>query len=48
MLLVVALPINATHSIIGSAAPMDIGGKNMAGFSNPWKTGRKKFQALEK
>ena len=33
LLLVVALPINATHSIIGSAAPMDIGGKKMAGFA---------------
>lgn len=33
ILLMVALPINATHSIIGSAAPMDIGGKKMAGFA---------------
>lgn len=33
VLLMVALPINATHSIIGSAAPMDIGGKKMAGFA---------------
>lgn len=33
VLLGVAFPINATHSIIGSAAPMDIGGKKMAGFA---------------
>lgn len=33
VLLLVSLPVNATHSIIGSAAPMDIGGKKMAGFA---------------
>ncbi len=33
VMLMIALPINATHSIIGSAAPMDIGGKKMAGFA---------------
>lgn len=33
ILLMIALPVNATHSIIGSAAPMDIGGKKMAGFA---------------
>lgn len=33
VLLLIALPVNATHSIIGSAAPMDIGGKKMAGFA---------------
>ncbi len=32
-LIVIALTVNSTHSLIGSAAPMDIGGKKMAGFA---------------
>ena len=29
----IALTANSTHSIVGAAAPMDIGGKKMAGFA---------------
>jgi len=32
-LVMVSLTVNSTHSIVGSAAPMDIGGKKMAGFA---------------
>lgn len=32
-LVLIALTANSTHSIVGSAAPMDIGGKKMAGFA---------------
>jgi OPA family glycerol-3-phosphate transporter-like MFS transporter len=32
-LVLVSLTVNSTHSIVGSAAPMDIGGKKMAGFA---------------
>ncbi|MGE5085751.1 MAG: MFS transporter [Bacillota bacterium] len=34
ILVAISFPINATHSIVGSAAPMDIGGKKMAGFAS--------------
>lgn len=33
ILVVIALTANSTHSIVGAAAPMDIGGKKMAGFA---------------
>ncbi|MGC9451730.1 MAG: MFS transporter [Oceanipulchritudo sp.] len=33
ILLLIALTANSTHSIVGAAAPMDIGGKKMAGFA---------------
>jgi OPA family glycerol-3-phosphate transporter-like MFS transporter len=33
ILLLVSLTANSTHSIVGAAAPMDIGGKKMAGFA---------------
>jgi len=32
-LVMTSLTVNSTHSIVGSAAPMDIGGKKMAGFA---------------
>ena len=32
-LVLVALTANSTHAIVGTAAPMDIGGKKMAGFA---------------
>lgn len=32
-LVFIALTANSTHSIVGAAAPMDIGGKKMAGFA---------------
>ncbi len=32
-LLLVSLTANSTHAIVGSAAPMDIGGRKMAGFA---------------
>lgn len=32
-LVLTALTVNSTHSIVGAAAPMDIGGKKMAGFA---------------
>ena len=32
-LVLTSLTVNSTHSIVGSAAPMDIGGKKMAGFA---------------
>ena len=32
-LVLVSLTVNSTHSIVGAAAPMDIGGKKMAGFA---------------
>lgn len=32
-LVMTALTVNSTHSIVGAAAPMDIGGKKMAGFA---------------
>ncbi len=32
-LILIALTVNSTHSIVGAAAPMDIGGKKMAGFA---------------
>lgn len=34
ILIMISFPINATHSIVGAAAPMDIGGKKMAGFAS--------------
>jgi len=34
ILVLISLPINATHSIVGAAAPMDIGGRKMAGFAS--------------
>lgn len=33
-LVLVALTANSTHSIVGTAAPMDIGGRKMAGFAS--------------
>jgi sugar phosphate permease len=33
ILIGIALTANSTHSIVGAAAPMDIGGKKMAGFA---------------
>jgi OPA family glycerol-3-phosphate transporter-like MFS transporter len=33
ILIMIALTANSTHSIVGAAAPMDIGGKKMAGFA---------------
>ena len=33
ILVAIALTANSTHSIVGAAAPMDIGGKKMAGFA---------------
>jgi sugar phosphate permease len=32
-LILIALTANSTHSIIGAAAPMDIGGRKNAGFA---------------
>jgi len=32
-LVLISLTANSTHSILGSAAPMDIGGRRMAGFA---------------
>jgi len=32
-LVLVSLTANSTHAIVGSAAPMDIGGRKMAGFA---------------
>ena len=33
ILIMISLTANSTHSIVGGAAPMDIGGKKMAGFA---------------
>lgn len=33
-LILIAITANSTHSIVGAAAPMDIGGKKMAGFAS--------------
>ena len=33
ILIVISFTANSTHSIVGAAAPMDIGGKKMAGFA---------------
>ena len=33
ILILIAFTANSTHSIVGAAAPMDIGGKKMAGFA---------------
>jgi OPA family glycerol-3-phosphate transporter-like MFS transporter len=33
-LIMISLAVNATHSIVGAAAPMDIGGRKMAGFAS--------------
>ena len=33
-LILISLSVNATHSIVGAAAPMDIGGRRMAGFAS--------------
>ena len=33
-LILVSFSVNATHSVVGSAAPMDIGGRRMAGFAS--------------
>ena len=32
-LIIVSLTANSTHAIVGAAAPMDIGGRKMAGFA---------------
>jgi len=32
-LVLVSFTVNSTHSVVGAAAPMDIGGKKMAGFA---------------
>lgn len=34
ILIAIAFTANSTHSIVGAAAPMDIGGKKMAGFAS--------------
>jgi sugar phosphate permease len=34
ILIIISLTANSTHSIVGAAAPMDIGGKKMAGFAS--------------
>lgn len=34
ILILIAFTANSTHSIVGAAAPMDIGGKKMAGFAS--------------
>ena len=34
ILILISLTVNSTHSIVGAAAPMDIGGKKMAGFAS--------------
>ena len=33
-LILVSFNVNATHSLVGAAAPMDIGGRRMAGFAS--------------
>ena len=33
-LILVSFNVNATHSLVGTAAPMDIGGRRMAGFAS--------------
>jgi MFS transporter, OPA family, glycerol-3-phosphate transporter len=33
ILILISLTVNSTHSLVGAAAPMDIGGKKMAGFA---------------
>lgn len=33
-LILISLTVNSTHSIVGAAAPMDIGGRKMAGFAS--------------
>jgi OPA family glycerol-3-phosphate transporter-like MFS transporter len=33
ILIMISFTANSTHSIVGAAAPMDIGGKKMAGFA---------------
>ncbi len=33
ILVAIAMTVNSTHSLVGAAAPMDIGGKKMAGFA---------------
>jgi OPA family glycerol-3-phosphate transporter-like MFS transporter len=34
VLIFISFNVNATHSIVGAAAPMDIGGRRMAGFAS--------------
>lgn len=34
ILILISFTVNATHSLVGSAAPMDIGGKKMSGFAS--------------
>jgi OPA family glycerol-3-phosphate transporter-like MFS transporter len=33
-LILISMTANSTHAIVGAAAPMDIGGKRMAGFAS--------------
>ena len=33
-LVLISLAVNSTHSLVGAAAPMDIGGRRMAGFAS--------------
>ena len=33
-LILISFTVNATHSLVGTAAPMDIGGRKMAGFAS--------------
>ena len=33
ILVLISMTVNSTHSLVGAAAPMDIGGKKMAGFA---------------
>ena len=32
--ILISLTVNSTHSLVGAAAPMDIGGRKMAGFAS--------------
>lgn len=34
IILLISFSVNSTHSLVGAAAPMDIGGKKMAGFAS--------------
>jgi OPA family glycerol-3-phosphate transporter-like MFS transporter len=34
IVILIALTANSTHSLVGAAAPMDIGGRKMAGFAS--------------
>ena len=36
-LILISFTANSTHSLLGTAAAMDIGGRKMAGFASRWK-----------